>query len=369
MEIIHLVLGKANPERMNGVNKVVYQLATKQFENGLDVSVWGITKDLSHNYGSRVFETKLFKRSFNPFMADRELLKCILLKKGKAVFHLHGGWVPVYSTIAKFLGKNEIPFVFTPHGGYNTIAMQRNAIVKKIYFTLFEKSVLEYSQKIHCIGESEVLGLQGIFNTTKTVLLPYGFQSKFHMIDSSKKESQLIIGFVGRLDIYTKGLDLLIDAFFEFKKQGNNAKLWIVGDGAEQPKLIEMVKAKNLLDDVVFWGGKFGDEKDELLKQMDVFVHPSRNEGLPSSVIEAMNFGVPCVVSKATNMGEYVRFYNAGVAVKNEDANAIKDAFNKLHNLWSIGDLHTMRCNSQRMVKNVFSWNLLIDKFNRLYTY
>ena len=34
MEIIHIVLGKANPERMNGVNKVVFQLATKQAESG-----------------------------------------------------------------------------------------------------------------------------------------------------------------------------------------------------------------------------------------------------------------------------------------------------------------------------------------------
>ncbi|MBK7805817.1 MAG: hypothetical protein IPJ51_05910 [Saprospiraceae bacterium] len=45
MEIIHIVLGKANPERMNGVNKVVFQLATKQAESGRNVSVWGITKD------------------------------------------------------------------------------------------------------------------------------------------------------------------------------------------------------------------------------------------------------------------------------------------------------------------------------------
>ena len=45
MEIIHIVLGKANPDRMNGVNKVVYQLATKQADFGEKVAVWGITND------------------------------------------------------------------------------------------------------------------------------------------------------------------------------------------------------------------------------------------------------------------------------------------------------------------------------------
>jgi len=60
MEIIHIVLGKANPDRMNGVNKVVYQLATKQVEFGENVSVWGIAKDKDTNYGERNFETRLF---------------------------------------------------------------------------------------------------------------------------------------------------------------------------------------------------------------------------------------------------------------------------------------------------------------------
>ena len=60
MEIVHLILGKANPNRMNGVNKVVYQLASRQSLSKRDVSIWGITKDLNHNYGERPFQTLLF---------------------------------------------------------------------------------------------------------------------------------------------------------------------------------------------------------------------------------------------------------------------------------------------------------------------
>ena len=60
MEIIHIVLGKANPDRMNGVNKVVFQLATKQAESGRKVTVWGITKDPIKNFPDRNFETVLF---------------------------------------------------------------------------------------------------------------------------------------------------------------------------------------------------------------------------------------------------------------------------------------------------------------------
>ena len=73
MDIIHIVLGKANPERMNGVNKVVYELTTKQVEIGLKASVWGITKDKEKNYGERNFETLLFLHQRNPFAISKEM--------------------------------------------------------------------------------------------------------------------------------------------------------------------------------------------------------------------------------------------------------------------------------------------------------
>ena len=62
MGLIHLVLGKANPARMNGVNKVVFQLASRQAASGRDVQIWGITKDQKHNYEERDVETTLFKK-------------------------------------------------------------------------------------------------------------------------------------------------------------------------------------------------------------------------------------------------------------------------------------------------------------------
>ena len=73
MKIIHLILGKANPERMNGVNKVVHALATQQHRAGADVAVWGITADLSDNYPAREFATRLFLAKRNPFGLAAEL--------------------------------------------------------------------------------------------------------------------------------------------------------------------------------------------------------------------------------------------------------------------------------------------------------
>ncbi len=297
MEIIHLILGKANPDRMNGVNKVVYQLASRQAISGKKVSVWGITKDLTHNYGKRAFNTRLFQASKNPFGLDKELTKALLELEEDAIVHLHGGWIPTYATLGRFMRKNRIPFVLTPHGAYNTVAMQRNRVVKKLYFELFEKSLLIGSRKVHSLGESEVSGLNEMFSNTKTMKLPYGFESPALTDPVSAPTREFVVGFVGRLDVHTKGLDTLMEAFESFLFKNPDAKLWIVGDGEGRATLEKAIAQNGLEENVVMWGGRFGEEKDELMRQMTVFAHPSRNEGLPVAVLEAAAMGIPSVVT------------------------------------------------------------------------
>ena len=64
MKIIHLVLGKANPLRMNGVNKLVHEMATTQQEMGYNVNLWGITENPIHDYPPRNYRTVLFPSLF-----------------------------------------------------------------------------------------------------------------------------------------------------------------------------------------------------------------------------------------------------------------------------------------------------------------
>ena len=368
MEIIHIVLGKANPNRMNGVNKVVYQLTTEQVKAGRKVSIWGITKDLTHNFGERDFETQLFKAHKNPFSICSKLRDAIVAKKGKAVFHLHGGWIPTFYGVSSVLAKVQIPFVYTPHGAYNTIAMRRSKILKKLYFQFFEKPLLKRAYKIHCIGESEVIGLEGIFPNKKSILTPYGFNAPESTSPLIPKDEKLfIIGFVGRLDIYTKGLDLLLKAFKSFTPRNVEARLWIVGDSNQCKALKKEVANLNLEDKVILWGSKFGKDKDALMDQMDIFAHPSRNEGLPTSVLEASSMGIPCLVTYATNVGHIIREYKCGISIENENVAALKNGLVALKKLWKNGRLSAVGQNARIMVQREFSWDHVVTEFDKLY--
>jgi len=366
MEIIHLVLGKANPDRMNGVNRVVHQLATQQVHQGRNVSVWGITKDTTRNFEERTFKTELFPAMRNPFGISPALRKAIGSKKGTdVVFHLHGAWVPVYASLARLFKREGIRFVLTGHGGYNSIAMMRSRWMKHIYFHLFESTVLTHAHKIHSIGESEVDGLSRIYPNTKSLLLPYGFTPNESEQTRTPNPEGFTIGFVGRLDTYTKGLDLLIRAFEEFQKTENNSKLWIVGDGPGRADLDRYI-AQHGVRNVVLWGSKFGKDKDQLMSQMHVFTHPSRNEGLPASVLEAAAMGIPVVVSRATNVAADVEAYGAGMALAENTAEGLTKAFIHLNHL-DPNSMNTMSEQAKTMVADAFSWNRIVPNFDQLY--
>jgi len=365
MGIVHLILGKANPEKMNGVNKVVYNIATKQAENNQDVEVWGISENTEINYPERNFRTKIFKRGKNLFFIPEDLKTEIINSSASNVYHIHGGWIPVFWSLSKFLRKHKFIYIITPHGAYNAVAMHKSILIKKIYLELFEKTVIRNASKIHCIGESELEGLQSIAPKKKGILIPYGFTRLKHNSVFSTQKENLIFGFVGRLDIYTKGLDLLVESFAEFSKADPDSTLWIVGDSNEKDLLHQKIKLLGIENKTVLFGSRFGEEKNELIKKMDVFVHPSRNEGLPVSVIEAANFGRPCIVTKNTNIGYLIEQYNAGITVSSPDAALLTKAFFEISKIWKDHQNYVNMCeNAVKMVEEAFDWNHILEAMN-----
>lgn len=364
MEIIHIVLGKANPDRLNGVNKVVYHLATEQTKAGKQVQVWGITANPVHDYPERNFKTRLFRASKFPFGVDTFLVHAIKAHPN-AVFHLHGGWVPVFSSLAGILANHNIRFVLTPHGAYNKIAMKRTKWGKKIYFRLFEKALLAKAHKVHSIGESEVTGLHAIFPQATSFLLPYGFDATYQGASHHKNDA-FTIGFVGRLDTCTKGLDILLEAFNIFQKTNIDSKLWIIGEGEGRAFIEKNIVSQNM-HHVVLWGKKFGAEKDELIRKMHVFAHPSRNEGLPTAVLEAASMGVPSIVTQATNVASLVARFQAGIAIDDNNVQMLVAAMHQLYDEYKNNQIQRYRNGAKDMLQNAFSWPILVHKYDELY--
>ncbi|MBO6515836.1 MAG: glycosyltransferase family 4 protein [Bacteroidia bacterium] len=366
MDIIHILLGKANPNRMNGVNKVVLELATEQKKHGHHVQIWGLTKSPINLTDNRsTVPTLLFKHKQNPFALSSYLQLAIKRTPSNAVFHIHGGWIPVYWQLVRHIKKNGNRVILTPHGSYNRIAMLKNRWVKKIYFKMFEIDVLKRVDHIHCLGASEALGLEAIFPNQKHTVLPYGVYRNpiQHLPQPSDK---FILGFVGRLTAHTKGLDLVIKAFEQFSRK-KHVELWIVGDGQDKEHLERLTKEIGVASKVVFLGKLFGEDKRAVMRQMTAFVHPSRNEGLPTAVLEASSMGIPCIVSDATNLAGYISQYRAGVRVSNENLVELILGMAQIYKHWLINKIGAYRVNAERMIAQEFAWSTIVPKYTQLY--
>lgn len=364
MEIIHIVLGKANPNRLNGVNKVVYHLASEQVKAGQQVQLWGITMNMEHDYPSRNFKTVLFKKKRFPFQLDQEL-KLAIHNHRDAVFHLHGGWIPEFNALARYMSRLGVRYVLTPHGAYNPVAIQRSLLRKRIYFTFFEKKLLRYAYRVHSIGESEVKGLHDLYPYAWSVLLPYGFECT-EATEPADSEQAFTIGYMGRLDVHTKGLDLLLAAFRRFQKAHPDSRLWIIGDGPGMPYMKKSIVQLGL-EHTILWGKKFGEEKNALISQLHVFAHPSRNEGLPTAVLEAANLGVPVIVTEATNTADYVRKYDAGIAIANESTDELHLAMETLYNAYQDQKMTQYAIGAKKMLSEAFAWPGLVEQYKQLY--
>ena len=364
--IIHIILGKANPNRMNGVNKVVYQLANAQCIIGEKVEVWGITKDpkSSSDY-KRHFQLSLFQKMKNPFSLDPLLVSQINEIQSSVIFHLHGGFLPEMYALSQILSKNNQEFIFTPHGSYNLVALRKSYFFKKIYLHFFEKSMLKRAKYVHIIGKSEACVMVDWGLESQCILIPNGQIQEENIAENKSDSSKINFGFMGRFTIHTKGLDLLFEGFKLYRDKYKGAgKLKLIGSGGEEDKLRKMITNLELTDSIIFVGAKYGEEKKECLRDLTGFFHPSRNEGLPGSVLEASALGVPCVVSEATNLLQYIDDYHAGFGLRKNTPENIANAMKKLEIRNHSGSIRLMSENAQRMIEKEFDWKIIARRFS-----
>lgn len=129
----------------------------------------------------------------------------------------------------------------------------------------------------------------------------YGFceETRNRVRNTLNIQNLTILGSVGRLS-YQKNSEFLIEIMKEYCKLDENSRLLIIGVGDLEQSLRELAEKYDISSKVIFLGGR-GDV-NELMMAMDVFILPSRFEGLPIVLVEAQCTGLSCVVSdKVTN--------------------------------------------------------------------
>ncbi len=123
------------------------------------------------------------------------------------------------------------------------------------------------------------------------------------------EEKNLVIGHVGRF-AEQKNHSFIIDVFSKLHEKSENYKLLLVGDGELKEVIINKVAELGLTDSVVFTGNV--SNVQDYMQAMNLFVLPSKYEGLGIVGIEAQACGLPCIFSaevpNETKLTENVEF-------------------------------------------------------------
>jgi glycosyltransferase involved in cell wall biosynthesis len=156
---------------------------------------------------------------------------------------------------------------------------------------------------------------------------------------------------VGRL-AYQKGIDLLLQSLVELKELAWT--LSIVGDGPEKPELERMVDILELKERVTFQGWMDKASVHAQLAQATLFAYPSRDEGMPNAVLEAMAAGLPVIATHIAGNEELILHGKNGLLVPKDDSNALRDALREL--IPDAQQRARMGAASRAIVEGKYSW-------------
>lgn len=246
----------------------------------------------------------------------------------------HGVYIKEYIIISKFFERKGIPYIVVPHGSLTYNAQKIKKVKKMIGNLLCFNSFINKSNCIQYLSEQEKK--MSAFYKKKSFIAGNGIEKlEYRKTKFSSVGLKLI--YVGRYDIYHKGIDILIEGCSEIKDflDKNKISLALYGRGNDgKSKIIELVKKYSLEHIITVNDAIYGDEKINRILESDVFIQVSRLEGQPLGVMEAFMLGMPVILSNGATF-EKIEEYNMGYIANNskEVGEAIVKCYNERQSL------------------------------------
>jgi glycosyltransferase involved in cell wall biosynthesis len=168
-------------------------------------------------------------------------------------------------------------------------------------------------------------------------------------ITASKLNKQIPtwhICFVGNLTV-NKGITNLLEAI-SLLSNSSNIKLHVVG-GSESLESLKNKYESLSQNEVTFYGVLPPDEVQEVYKRSDFICLPSKSEGFPKVIGEAMNYGVIPIVTDVSSIGQLIKNKENGFLLKDNTVKSILQALNEIQRM-ELDDFHRIIQNNEKLV-------------------
>jgi len=310
-------------------------------------------------------------------LAQLKFIVCLfvfLLKAaGKTdIYHSHGAvkmgaicWLVALlrrkKNVAKIASAGRIPKLSKTLAGRLMLAMfKRSAAVISM--------TKEIDEELHAIG------------TPQTVMHPITNGVDCHRFSpASVKQRQewriknglspngWIFLFSSRL-VFGKGLDILMNGWEEIVIKYPNSQLLVIGSGTDQADSVEEEMHKKVLDEnlinVLFMGET--ERPEDYLSIADCFIFPSRKEGFPNALMEAMASQLPCVASKIGGVEALVDDGETGLLFESENSKELSRQCLRL--LDNSDKKSIIGENARQKMLSTYSFETIAKRYVELYT-
>lgn len=269
------------------------------------------------------------------------------------------------SHIIREVQKAKIPYIIIPRSHLTSQGQKRKPLKKWLANLIYYKRLVYNAAAIQYLTVQEKQDSGEKWNKNCFVLpnginMPSSFEKSF-------SQNSIKGVYVGRIEKYQKGLDLLFEACYLIRKELALAKFTLQFYGYDQSNsraiLSSMVQRYGLGEIISFTNPVFGEEKAKVLQQADVFIMTSRFEGHPMGLIEALAYGLPCVVTTGTNMRPEIEEYNAGWTADNTVGSIVC----ALKKMLQEREHFAQKSNQARKLAERYNWDKIAQQSHEIY--
>lgn len=261
--------------------------------------------------------------------------------------------------------KWGIPYVIVPRCALTVGDQRKSRWKKKVCNAFFYKHFAKKAAAIHFLTEREHEETDPHWSK-EWFVQPNGVE-RIYERPLHQHPDIIRAVYIGRLEIYQKGLDVLLQALslsrstlvakrFTLSLYGNS-----VGDSKEQ--INNAIRDLALTDFVSCSDAVYDTEKEELLKKSDLFILTSRYEGMPMGLLEACSFGLPSLVTPGTNMADDIMSCKAGWVA---DFSPESIAEMLVRSVQEIEEYHELSLGALEIARK-YQWSVIAEKTHRCY--
>lgn len=362
MKILYLI---TKSEPMGGVQKYVYDLTQALLSENIDVSVAlggnGTLKELLEKKGVHTHIIKSFQRNVHVFKELTALFEIMRLYKKVSpdIVHLNSskaGGLGAFAACCLNIGRarrnqKKIQTIFTAHGWAFTENRPKWQQLTLSLLQIITVLLSDITITVSDHTKQEILFQTPTFlhrfMQKKIVSIPNGVEPfELRNVREARKELIERTRLRGSVDLWStqtlwigsiaelhknKGIDIAIEAIAciapEFSKNKVSLVYFVIGDGEERARLEQLIHRRKL-DSIIFLVGYVPGARS-YLSALDIYLLPSRKEGLPWVLLEAGYAQLPVIATGVGGITDVINHEQNGI-ITHIDHHQMGDAILKL---------------------------------------